>query len=238
MLGAKQDMRVLVVEDEIRLSEAIAEILKERKYSVDVVHNGIDGLDYALSDQYDVVILDVMLPKLDGFQVVKQLRESKNSTPVIMLTAKDEISDKIQGLDYGADDYMTKPFDSEELLARVRAMSRRHGEVQTEEVKFSDLTLNLSTNTLHCGSKSIHLGFKEFEVLKILMNNTKAITPKEDLIVKVWGLDSDAEDNNVEAYISFLRKKFFYLGSKVNIETIRKVGYRLEGSKDDQRLKK
>ena len=226
-------MRVLVVEDEVRLAEAVAEILKEQKYAVDVVHNGTDGLDYALSDQYDVVILDIMLPKLNGFQVVKQMRESKNSTPVIMLTAKDEISDKVHGLDYGADDYMTKPFDPEELLARVRAMTRRQGDVQTEEIEFSDLVLNLSTNTLHCGSKSIHLGFKEFEVLKILMNNSKAITPKEDLIVKVWGLDSNAEDNNVEAYISFLRKKFFYLGSKVNIETIRKVGYKLEEPGND-----
>lgn len=226
-------MRVLVVEDEVRLAEAVAEILKEQKYAVDVVHNGTDGLDYALSDQYDVIVLDVMLPKLNGFQVVKQLRESKNSTPVILLTAKDEVSDKVHGLDYGADDYMTKPFDPEELLARVRAMTRRQGDVQTEEIEFSDLVLNLSTNTLHSGSKSIHLGFKEFEVLKILMNNSKAITPKEDLIVKVWGLDSNAEDNNVEAYISFLRKKFFYLGSKVSIETIRKVGYKLEEPKDD-----
>lgn len=226
-------MQILVVEDEVRLAEAIAEILKEQKYSVDVVHDGTDGLDYALSDQYDVIILDVMIPKLNGFQVVKSLRESKNSTPVLMLTAKDEVSDKVNGLDHGADDYMTKPFDAEELLARVRALSRRQGDVQTEEIEFADLILNLSTNTLNSGSKSIHLGFKEFEVLKILMNNSKSITPKEDLIIKVWGLDSDAEDNNVEAYISFLRKKIFYLNSKVTIDTIRKVGYRLEAPTDD-----
>ena len=226
-------MKILVVEDEIRLAEAIKEILKKEKYAVDTVHDGTDGLDYALSGQYDVIILDVMLPKLNGFQVVKSLRESKESTPVLMLTAKDEISDKVHGLDYGADDYMTKPFDPEELLARVRALTRRQGDVQTEKIEFSDLTLNLSTNTLHSGSKSIHLGFKEFEVLKILMNNSKAITPKEDLIVKVWGHDSNAEDNNVEAYISFLRKKIFYLGSKVTIETIRKVGYKLEAPEND-----
>lgn len=226
-------MKILVVEDEVRLAQAVAEILKEQKYSVDMVHDGTDGLDYALSGQYDVIILDVMLPKLNGFQIVKSIREAKDSTPVIMLTAKDEVSDKVHGLDYGADDYMTKPFDSEELLARVRALSRRQGDVQTEEIEFADLTLNLSTNTLHSGSKSIHLGFKEFEVLKILMNNYKAITPKEDLIVKVWGLDSNAEDNNVEAYISFLRKKIFYLGSKVTIETIRKVGYKLEEPKEE-----
>lgn len=226
-------MKILVVEDEVRLAQAVAEILNEQKYSVDMVHDGTDGLDYALSGQYDVIILDVMLPKLNGFQIVKSIREAKDSTPVIMLTAKDEVSDKVHGLDYGADDYMTKPFDSEELLARVRALSRRQGDVQTEEIEFADLTLNLSTNTLHSGSKSIHLGFKEFEVLKILMNNHKAIIPKEDLIVKVWGLDSNAEDNNVEAYISFLRKKILYLGSKVTIETIRKVGYKLEKPKEE-----
>ncbi|RYD04937.1 hypothetical protein N752_12175 [Desulforamulus aquiferis] len=145
-----------------------------------------------------------------------------------MLTAKDEINDKVIGLDYGADDYMTKPFAPEELLARIRALSRRQGDVVLEEMTFADLTLNLSTYDLQRGEKSVHLGFKEFEVLKILMTNPKMVVPKEDLLTKVWGVDSPAEDNNVEAYISFLRKKFFFLGSKVNIGTIRKVGYRLE----------
>lgn len=225
-------MRILIVEDEIRLAQALGQIMKEQKYAADIVNNGTDGLDYAMSGQYDVIVLDVMLPGFSGFDVVKKMRGAKNATPVILLTAKDEISDKVQGLDCGADDYMTKPFSPDELLARVRALSRRQGEVLLDELAFSDLTLSLSTNTLRCGVKSVHLGFKEFEVLRILMSNPQIITTKEDLITKVWGGDSDAEDNNVEAYISFLRKKFFYLGSKTGIETIRKVGYRLE----DQRL--
>ena len=176
----------------------------------------------------DLVILDVMLPKKDGFEVVHELREHKISTPVLMLTARDDISDKVQGLDCGADDYMTKPFSPEELLARIRALSRRQGDVLLEDIHWADLTLKLSSRTLHCGAKSVSLGFKEFEVLKILLANPNGIVSKEELIVKVWGSDSNAEDNNVEAYISFLRKKFYYLGSRAGIGTVRKVGYHLE----------
>lgn len=224
-------VHVLIVEDERRLAEALGQIMKSQKYHVDIVHNGADGLEYALNEQYDVIILDVMLPKLDGFEVVRRLRERKDATPVLLLTARDDIPDKVQGLDCGADDYMTKPFAPEELLARTRALSRRQGEVVLDKLEFSDLTLHLSSNTLQCGAKSIHVGFKEFEVLKILIANAQTITTKEQLISKVWGADSDAEDNNVEAYISFLRKKFFYLGSGVGVETVRKVGYRLEKQK-------
>lgn len=221
-------MRVLIVEDEVRLAEALGQIMAEQKYTADLVHDGQAGLDYALSGLYDVIVLDVMIPKLSGFEVVKALRTHKNTTPVLLLTAKDEISDKVIGLDCGADDYMTKPFAPEELLARLRALSRRQGDVILEELSFADLTLNLANNSLYKGAKSVHLGFKEFEVLKILMANPKQIIPKEELIIKVWGTDSSAEDNNVEAYISFLRKKFFFLGSSVTVGTIRKVGYRLE----------
>jgi len=221
-------MRVLIVEDEVRLAEALGQIMLEHKYAVDMVYNGEDGLNYALSGQYDVIMLDVMLPKRNGFEVVRELRKQKNATPVLLLTAKDEITDKVLGLDCGADDYMTKPFAPEELLARIRAISRRQGDVVLEEMTFADLRLNLSTYDLQRGEKSVHLGFKEFEVLKILMANPKAVVPKEDLLTRVWGMESHAEDNNVEAYISFLRKKFFFLGSKVAIGTIRKVGYRLE----------
>lgn len=221
-------MRVLIVEDEVRLAEALSQIMIEQKYIVDMVHDGQSGLDYAISGLYDVIILDVMIPKLSGFEVVKALRTQKNTTPVLLLTAKDEITDKVMGLDCGADDYMTKPFAPEELLARVRALSRRQGDVILEEMEFADLTLNLSNNSLYRGAKSVHLGFKEFEVLKLLMAYPKQIVPKEEIIIKVWGMESSAEDNNVEAYISFLRKKFFFLGSNVNIGTIRKVGYRLE----------
>ncbi len=221
-------MRVLIVEDEFRLAEALGQIMAEQKYLADTVHDGINGLEYALSGQYDVIVLDVMLPGKNGFEVARELRKQGISTPVLMLTAREEIQDKVAGLDSGADDYMTKPFSPEELLARLRALSRRQGEVVLEELRFSDLVLNLSACTLHCGAKSVHLGFKEFEVLRLLMANAKAVLPKDELIARVWGLASSAEDNNVEAYISFLRKKIFYLGSGVNIATLRKVGYQLE----------
>lgn len=221
-------MRVLIVEDEKRLAQALGQIMEEQRYNVDMVYDGQDGLDYGLSGQYDVIVLDVMLPKMDGFSVVKKLRENNISVPVLMLTARDEISDKVTGLDCGADDYMTKPFSPEELLARIRALSRRQGDVVLEDIHWADLTLKLSSRTLHCGAKSVSLGFKELEVLKLLLANPKGIVSKEELIVKVWGSDSNAEDNNVEAYISFLRKKFFYLGSRAGIGTVRKVGYHLE----------
>ncbi len=221
-------MKVLIVEDEVRLADALGQIMKEQHYQADIVYNGTDGLSCGLSGEYDVIVLDVMLPGENGFQVVKKLREARIQTPVLLLTARDDIQDKVTGLDRGADDYMTKPFIPEELLARIRALSRRQGEVIIEEMKFGDLTLTLSANDLCCGTKSIHLGYKEFEVLKILMSNSGRIVSKETLISRVWGSDSDAEDNNVEAYISFLRKKLNFVGSSVEISTLRKVGYRLE----------
>ncbi|WP_349669903.1 response regulator transcription factor [Lacrimispora sp.] len=224
-------MKLLIVEDEVRLAEAIGQIMKEQHYQTDLVFNGKDGLYCGLSGEYDVIILDVMLPGENGFQIVEKLREAKIQTPILMLTARDNVSDKVTGLDKGADDYMTKPFVPEELLARIRALSRRQGEVIVEEMVFGDLKLNLSTNDLWCKTKSIHLGYKEFEVLRILMSNIGKIISKDTLINRVWGSDSDAEDNNVEAYISFLRKKFHFLGSKAEITTVRKVGYRLEESK-------
>lgn len=221
-------MNVLVVEDEVRLAEALAQIMTEQKYSVDVVHDGEDGLAYAEIGSYDVILLDVMLPKRNGFEVVRALREKKIATPVLLLTARDEITNKVTGLDSGADDYMTKPFSPEELSARVRALTRRQGDVILEEMNFSDLTLNLSSYTLQSNTKSVHLGFKEFELMRLLLGNPSMIMPKEELITKVWGSESGAEDNNVEAYISFLRKKLVFIGSKVTIGTVRKVGYRLE----------
>lgn len=225
-------MRVLIVEDETRLSEALSQIMTENKYITDVVHDGEAGYDCAISGIYDVIILDVMLPKMNGFEVVRKMREMKEKTPVILLTAKDEIADKVMGLDCGADDYLTKPFAPEELLARVRALSRRQGEIVLNELTYEDLTLNQSTNTLFCAHKSVHLGLKEFEVLRMLMSNPNGVVPKEDLLLKVWGTESDAEDNNVEVYISFLRKKLFFLGSAVSIETKRKLGYHLGVSYD------
>ena len=223
-------MRVLIVEDEVRLAEALGQIMAEHRYQTDMVHNGADGLDYALTGQYDVVVLDVMLPGLSGFEVARRLRAAHNSTPILMLTAKDEISDKVTGLDGGADDYMTKPFDPEELLARVRALTRRQGEVLTESLTAGDLTRELSTRVLRRGERSVRLGFKEFEILRLLFFNARSVVPKEDFITRVWGLDSDPEDNNVEVYISFLRKKLNYLNSQAAISTVRKVGYFLDSA--------
>ena len=224
-------MKVLIVEDEIRLADALGQIMKEQNYHTDIVNDGTDGLYNGLTNEYDVIILDVMLPGMSGFQIVQKLRESRIKTPVLLLTARDDTSDKVKGLDKGADDYLTKPFIPEELLARIRALSRRQGDVFLDEMVFGDLSLDLSSNDLCCREKSIHLAFKEFEVLKLLMSNSGKIISKDTLITRVWGNDSDAEDNNVEAYISFLRKKLSFVGSQVEINTIRKVGYRLEGPK-------
>lgn len=219
-----------MVEDERRLSDALVQILTEAKYQAEAVYNGDDGLSYALSGLYDVVVLDVMMPGMDGFEVVRQLRREHCAVPVLMLTAKSELTDKVHGLDMGADDYMTKPFAPEELLARVRALSRRQGDVALERMEFGDAALDLNTCDLSCGERSVHLGYKEFEILRILMANPRMLVPKEDLIVKVWGADSEAVDNNVEAYISFLRKKLAFVGAHVTITARRKVGYRLEKS--------
>lgn len=219
-------MQILIVEDDVRLARALAHILEEDGYGTDVVHNGADGLAYAESDIYDMVILDVMLPKMDGFTVVAELRRKNVSTPVLLLTARDAVPDKITGLDSGADDYMTKPFSPAELLAHLRALTRRQGEVIFEKLDAGDLSLNLESYDLTCGQKAIHLSFKEFSLAKVLMSNAGQVVSKELLIERVWGVESSAEDNNVEAYVSFLRKKMRFLGSKACIETIRKAGYR------------
>lgn len=221
-------MRILIVEDEVRLAEALGQIMTEQKYLADLVYTGPDGLDYGLTGQYDVIVLDVMLPGMDGLRVARSLREAKISTPILMLTARDEVPDKVAGLDCGADDYMTKPFAAEELLARIRALARRQGEVVAEVLSFADLTLNLSSRCLQQGTREVRLGFKEFEVLRLLISYPKMVVPKEDIILNVWGADSDAEDNNVEVYVSFLRKKLQFLASCVTIRTVRKVGYFLE----------
>lgn len=221
-------MNVLIVEDETRLADALGQILKEEKHQVTVVYDGRDGLEYGLTGSFDVIILDVMLPYMDGFEVVRRLRSHHVKTPVLMLTAKDQLINKIEGLDSGADDYMTKPFEMQELLARVRALGRRTGDVTMDTMQYGDLELNMETMELSCGAKSLPLSQKEFLVLKILMAHKESIVSKEELINKVWGPDSDAESNNVEAYISFLRKKIAYVGSKVQISMVRRVGYHLE----------
>ena len=222
-------MRILLVEDEKNLSQAIEYILKKNKYIVDAVFNGEDGLDYALSNIYDLIILDIMMPKLDGIQVLKSIRQEKISTPVLFLTAKSTLEDKVIGLDTGADDYLTKPFEIDELLARIRAMLRRKGELLEDNITFKDINLNNSNYTLYCDKNSVQLPLKEFNIMKIFINNPQNVITKEYLIEKVWGFDSDTDYNNVEVYISFLRKKLLTIGSKVEIKTARGVGYYMEG---------
>ena len=192
-------MKLLLVEDEKQLSEALTEILIKDKYSVEAVFDGEDGLDYALTDIYDVIILDIMLPKLNGLQILKKLRESNISTPVILLTAKSQIEDRVNGLDAGADDYLVKPFAPEELLARLRALTRRKGEVINNNIlNFGDVNLNILSYDLETNSESIRLTSKEFEILRYFMQRPKNVVSKDDLITRVWGYDSDAEYNKIE----------------------------------------
>ena len=222
-------MKLLLVEDEKQLSEALQQILIKNKYSVDAVYSGDEGLDYALTGVYDVIILDIMLPKLNGIEILKMIRKRKISTPVILLTAKGSVEDRILGLDSGADDYLPKPFSPDELLARLRALTRRNGDFINENtLEVSDIKLNLSTYDMEVNDNSITLTQKEFEILKYFMQRPKLVVSKDDLITKLWGFDSDIEHNNIEVYISFLRKKLAYVESNVKITTIRRVGYRLE----------
>lgn len=221
-------MKVLIVDDEVKLADALAELFKQNKILADVVYDGEDGLFYAKNGDYDVVILDVMMPHMNGYEVVQRLRQNKNNVPVIMLTAKEEVSARVKGLDCGADDYLTKPFATEELLARVRALARRQSEMIYDTISYKDITLNTSNYKLECGNKSVSLGAKEYEILKLLLTNPTQVISKDTIISKVWGLDCDITENNVEAYMSFIRKKLFYVGSKLNILTKRMLGYYLE----------
>ena len=222
-------MRLLLVEDEKQLSEALKHILTKNKYTVDAVYNGDDGLDYALTGVYDVIILDIMLPKLNGLEILKMIRKRKISTPVILLTAKGTVEDRILGLDLGADDYLPKPFAPEELLARLRAITRRNSELINDNIlEFADIKLNLSTYEMESNDTNITLTQKEFDILKYFMQRPKLVVSKDDLITKLWGFDADIDHNNIEVYISFLRKKLSYIESDVKITTIRRVGYRLE----------
>lgn len=219
---------ILIVEDEKNIVDILVYNLTKEGYTTLEAYDGDAGLQLALEQDPDLILLDLMLPQKNGFDVCREIRQAGRTTPILMLTARDEIDDKIAGLDCGADDYMTKPFDSGELLARVRALTRRQGEALSQCLTVSDLSLNLSTRCLNCAGKSVRLGFKEFDVLRLLMSTPKSVIPKEDIIAKVWGMESDAEDNNVEVYISFLRKKLSFLDSRVTIGTVRKVGYHLE----------
>ena len=219
-------MLILIVEDEVRLASSLQDLLELGGYSADISHDGESGLDNALTGIYDVVLLDVMLPKLDGFTVLRRMRAAGNATPVLMLTARSEVADKVEGLDCGADYYLTKPFEPQELLACIRALTRRQPELRGADLlEYGDLKLDKSAFSLSCGERSVRLSRKEYDMMELLMRNRDLILTKETLLLKIWGYESDAEDNNVEVYISFLRKKLEHLHSGVKIKTIRMVGY-------------
>lgn len=221
-------MKILLIEDEVRLSEAIAHILKENKYSVDTVYNGEDGYHYIMTNVYDVVLLDVNLPIMNGFEVLKQVRDEGNKSIILMLTARSEIDDKVFGLDLGADDYLPKPFATKELLARIKALGRRNTNYEGDQKRFGDIIFDINNYKLTKKKKSVTLTHLEGQLLELLISRKNMITPKENIIVKLWGYDSEADDNNVEVYIFFLRKKLKYLESNVSIKTTRNVGYSLE----------
>lgn len=222
-------MRVLIVEDEVRLAATLQDLMEMDGYTADVCHDGETGLDNALTGIYDVMILDVMLPKMDGFTVLRRLRAANVATPVLMLTARSEVTDKVTGLDCGADYYLTKPFEPKELLACIRALTRRQPELRsTDTLSCGDLTLVKNSFSLSCGGRSVRLSRKEYDMMELFMLNQRLVITKENLLLKIWGYESDAEDNNVEVYVSFLRKKLEHLHSQVKIKTIRMVGYCLE----------
>jgi len=223
-------MRILIVEDETRLADALAAILMEHKIMVDRVASGDAGVAYGESGAYDLILLDVMLPGLNGFQVAQTLREKKINTPILMLTALDNVREKVMGLNAGADDYMTKPFSPEELLARIRVLTRRRGEVILDKLSFEDVTFHISTSELACDTtaRSVRLNHKEAELMQLFLRQPNCILHKDQLIIKVWGYDSGADDNNLEAYISFLRKKLVFLGTRCALVSVKKMGYKLE----------
>ena len=226
-------MKLLYAEDEAAMSEAVADILRYHKYSVDCVCDGADALDYARSGHYDGIILDVMMPRMSGFEVLRQLRQEGLRTPVLLLTARSEVEDRIQGLDLGADDYLPKPFAMGELLARVRAMLRRREEFTPNLLPCGDLTLNQQTAELRCGEKSLTLPKLEYRLMELLMLNRGICLSTEDILVKVWGYDTEADIGVVWVYISYLRKRLAALGSRVEIKARRGVGYLLEAPKED-----
>ena len=223
-------MRLLIVEDEVRLADTLRQLLHRQGYTADVCYDGVSGLDNAMTGIYDLVVLDVMLPGMNGFQVVQKLRAANVAVPVLMLTAKSSLDDRVHGLDCGADYYLTKPFEPEELLACVRTLLRRGGGQLQEDtaLTWGDLSLERATFTLGCGGREVRLSRREYDLMELLMRNGSQVVTKEQLLVKVWGYDSQAEDNNVEVYISFLRRKLTHLHSRVRIKTLRMVGYCLE----------
>ena len=220
-------MKILVVEDEKRLSDSLKRLLEEKGFDVDNVYEGESGLLYAGTGVYDLIITDVMMPKLSGFEMVERLRKEKCDTPILMLTAKSQVEDRIHGLNYGADYYLTKPFETAELLACVNALLRRQGG-QVDEMRLGNSSLDLASGTIYAGEKSVRLSAREFDVLRLLMQNPKNNLSKETILERVWGFDSEAVENHVEVYVGFLRKKLKSIGSNVSIEAVRRLGYHLE----------
>ena len=228
-------MRILIIEDEYKLADIIASRLKKEHYTVDISLEGEEGLYNALTDIYDLIILDVMIPKINGFNILKEIRNKNINSKVIMLTAKTMLEDKLNGFDIGADDYLTKPFHMEELIARINVQLRKKSNINIDDLEYADLKLNIKSSVLTCTTtnESIELVCKEFLLLEYLMNNPNQIVPKDVLYDKVWGLEAEIESNNLEAYISFIRRKIKAIESSVKIKPIRGLGYKLEVSNEE-----
>ncbi len=224
-------MKILIVEDEKLLADSLKAMLTQKGFQVEVAYDGETGKEYALLGIYDLLILDVMMPKLDGYQLTRQVRAHRCSTPILMLTAKSSLEDRIDGLNAGADYYLTKPFDSRELLACINALLRRQGG-QVDELTFGNTALDLASSTLFCGEKQVRLSAREFDVMRFLLQTKEKNIPKEVLLVRIWGYESDAVDNHVEVYVGFLRKKLASIGSNIKIVAVRRLGYHLEVTED------
>ena len=220
-------MKILIIEDEKLLADSLKALLESKGFQVEAVYDGITGVEYAELGVYDLLILDVMMPKLDGYQVARRVRSKRCATPILMLTAKSGLEDRIEGLNAGADYYLTKPFDSRELLACINALLRRQGN-QVDELTYGNTALDLASGTLVCGEKSVRLSAKEFDVMRFLLQSRGQNLSKEVILARVWGYDSNAVDNHVEVYVGFLRKKLQSIGSDVSIVALRRLGYHLE----------
>ena len=220
-------MKILIVEDEVLLADSLKEALEKKGFTVETAYDGETGKEYAELGVYDLLILDVMMPKLNGYDLARQVRKGRCATPILMLTARASLEDRIEGLNAGADYYLTKPFDMRELMACINALLRRQGN-QVDELTFGNTALDLSSGTLVCGENSVRLSAKEFDVMRFLLQSGRNNLSKEVLLAKVWGFDSNAVENHVEVYVGFLRKKLAAIGSNVKIEAVRKLGYHLE----------
>ncbi len=220
-------MKILIIEDEQLLADSLKAILEKKGFDVEAVYDGETGAEYALMGVYDLLILDVMMPKMDGYSVARQVRSKRCSTPILMLTARSSLEDRIQGLNAGADYYLTKPFDMRELLACIHALLRRQGN-QVDEMVFGNTALDLATGTLICGENTLRLSAREFDVMRLLLQSGSRNLSKEVILARVWGYDSEAVENHVEVYVGFLRKKLQAIGSNVRITAIRRLGYHLE----------